>query len=84
MLSLAAGAAIAAAAGAWAVAAVFAAGLVALAMTLVTGLIQARAGLRTWLALLLAPWYVALKAVVQLARLPACCAGSAVRAHRPR
>ena len=33
---------------------------------LVTGLVQARAGLRTWLALLAAPWYVAWKAVVQV------------------
>ena len=38
----------------------------ALALALVTGLIQARAGLRTWLALLAAPWYVGWKAVVQL------------------
>ena len=48
-------------AGAWTPAAIFAAGLLALALTLVTGLIQARAGLRTWLALLVAPWYVALQ-----------------------
>jgi cellulose synthase/poly-beta-1,6-N-acetylglucosamine synthase-like glycosyltransferase len=66
VLSLVAATAIAGAAGAWAVAAVFAGGLVALALTLVTGLIQARAGLRTWLALLAAPWYVAFKAVVQV------------------
>ena len=44
----------------------FAAGLAVLALILVTGLIQARAGLRTWLALLVAPWYLAWKAVVQL------------------
>ena len=31
-----------------------------------TGLVQARAGLRTWLALLAAPWYVAWKAIVQV------------------
>ena len=66
VLSLAAGAAVAAAGAAWAVAAVFAAGLVALAITLAIGLIQARAGLRTWVSLLLAPWYIAFKAVVQL------------------
>jgi hypothetical protein len=35
-------------------------------VTLVTGLVQARAGLRTWLALAAAPWYVAWKAVVQV------------------
>ena len=35
-------------------------------MALVTGLIQARAGLRTWLALCAAPWYLVWKAVVQL------------------
>ena len=37
-----------------------------LALALVTGLIQARAGLRTWLALGTAPWYLAWKAVVQV------------------
>jgi cellulose synthase/poly-beta-1,6-N-acetylglucosamine synthase-like glycosyltransferase len=58
--------ALAAIAGAWAVAAVFATGFLALALTLVTGLVQARAGLRTWLALLAAPWYLAWKAVVQV------------------
>jgi cellulose synthase/poly-beta-1,6-N-acetylglucosamine synthase-like glycosyltransferase len=66
VLSLLLGTALAAAAGAWAVVAVLGAGLVALALTLVTGLVQARAGLRTWLALLAAPWYVGWKAVVQL------------------
>jgi 1,2-diacylglycerol 3-beta-glucosyltransferase len=65
-LSLVVATAIAAVAGAWIVAAVFAAGFLALALTLVTGLIQARAGLRTWMALLAAPWYVGWKAVVQL------------------
>ena len=65
-LALVLATAIAAAAGAWIVAAVFAGGLVALSLTLVTGLLQARAGLRTWLALLAAPWYVCFKAVVQL------------------
>ena len=65
-LSLVVAVALAAAAGAWTVAGVFAAGFLALALTLATGLAQARAGLRTWLALLAAPWYVAWKAVVQL------------------
>jgi cellulose synthase/poly-beta-1,6-N-acetylglucosamine synthase-like glycosyltransferase len=66
VLSLVLGAALAAAAGAWVVAAAMAAGLAATALTLVTGLVQARAGLRTWLALAAAPWYVAWKAVVQV------------------
>jgi cellulose synthase/poly-beta-1,6-N-acetylglucosamine synthase-like glycosyltransferase len=65
-LSLVAGAALAAAGGAWALAGVLIAGLATLASTLAIGLIQARAGVRTWLALLAAPWYVAFKAVVQL------------------
>jgi len=65
VLSLLAAAALAAIAGAWTVTAIFGAGLVALALTLVTGLVQARAGLRTWLALLAAPWYLAWKAAVQ-------------------
>jgi cellulose synthase/poly-beta-1,6-N-acetylglucosamine synthase-like glycosyltransferase len=64
-LSLFVGAGLAALAGALPLAVVFAAGFLTLALTLVTGLIQARAGLRTWLALLAAPWYVAFKAVVQ-------------------
>jgi glycosyltransferase involved in cell wall biosynthesis len=58
--------AVAAIAGAWAVAAVFGAGFALLVVALITGLIQARAGLRTWLALLVAPWYLVWKAVVQL------------------
>jgi len=53
-------------AGAGAVAAVFAAALLVLALVIVTGLIQARAGLRTWLALLAAPWYLAWKIIIQL------------------
>ena len=65
-LSLLAGAGLGAAAGAWSITAILAAGLSALALTIVTGLIQARAGARTWLALLAAPWYVAFKAVVQI------------------
>jgi cellulose synthase/poly-beta-1,6-N-acetylglucosamine synthase-like glycosyltransferase len=66
VVSLLLGAGLAAAAGAWGVAAVFGAGLAALVIALVTGLIQARAGLRTWLALGTAPWYLAWKVVVQL------------------
>jgi cellulose synthase/poly-beta-1,6-N-acetylglucosamine synthase-like glycosyltransferase len=66
VLSLVLATGIAALAGSWIVAAVFAAGFLALALTLVTGLIQARVGLLTWLALLAAPWYVGWKAVVQL------------------
>ena len=31
-----------------------------------TALVQARAGLRTWLALLAAPWYLGWKAIIQL------------------
>ncbi|HSV66384.1 MAG TPA: glycosyltransferase family 2 protein [Mycobacteriales bacterium] len=40
-------------------------GLGLLGLAVVTGLVQARAGVRTWLALLAAPWYVAWKVVVQ-------------------
>jgi hypothetical protein len=58
--------ALAALAGAWAVTAIFAAAFGLLVLALVTGLIQARAGLRTWLALLVAPWYLVWKTVVQL------------------
>lgn len=53
-------------AGAWTIAAIFGGGLLALVATLLTGLIQARVGLRTWLALLAAPWYLGWKAVVQI------------------
>ncbi|HET6953715.1 MAG TPA: glycosyltransferase family 2 protein [Acidimicrobiales bacterium] len=66
VLSLVLGAGLAALAGAWVVAGVLAAGLVAVGLTLVTGLVQGRAGPRTWLALVTAPWYVAWKAVVQV------------------
>ena len=66
VLSLLLAAGLAAIAGAWTVAAIFGAGLLVLAIVLLTGLIQARAGLRTWLALCIAPWYLAWKAVVQL------------------
>ena len=54
------------AAGAWPLVAVFGGGLVALTLALVIGLIQGRAGPRTWLALLAAPWYLGWKAVVHL------------------
>jgi Glycosyltransferase like family 2 len=66
VLSLVLGTALAAVAGAWVAVAVMAGGLAVTALTLVTGLLQARAGLRTWLALAAAPWYVAWKAVVQV------------------
>lgn len=66
VLSLLAGLVLAAAVQAWPLAAIFGAGLATLALVLVTGLVQAGAGLRTWLALLAAPWYVAWKAAVQL------------------
>ena len=62
----------------------FAAGLLALAAVVVIGLIQARAGLRTWLALLIAPWYLAWKVVVQ-ARAPwRACSGARTTTRRPR
>jgi cellulose synthase/poly-beta-1,6-N-acetylglucosamine synthase-like glycosyltransferase len=64
-LSLLLAGAVAAIAGAWTVAAIFGAGFALLVIALVTGLIQARAGLRTWLALLAAPWYLVWKAIVQ-------------------
>jgi len=66
VLSLLLATALAAVAGAWTVATVFGAGLAVLAITIATGLIQARAGLRTWLALFAAPWYLAWKAIVHL------------------
>ena len=65
-LSVFTAAGLAALAGAWTLAAVFGVALAALVLTLVTGLIQARVGPRTWLALLAAPWYVGWKAVVQV------------------
>jgi cellulose synthase/poly-beta-1,6-N-acetylglucosamine synthase-like glycosyltransferase len=66
VLSVLAGLALATVAEAWPLVAVFSAALLVLALVVVTGLIQARAGLRTWLALLAAPWYLGWKAVVQL------------------
>jgi len=65
-LLLALAAVLAALAGSTEMAAVTVAGLGVLTATLATGLVQARAGLRTWLSLLAAPWYVGFKAVVQL------------------
>jgi glycosyltransferase involved in cell wall biosynthesis len=65
-LSLLAGLAIAVIAHAWLVVAVLGGALLTLAFVIVTGLIQARADGRTWLALLAAPWYLGWKAVVQL------------------
>ena len=64
--SLLAGLGLTAVARQWPLAGLFAAGLLALTMVILTGLIQARAGPRTWLALLAAPWYVGWKLVVQL------------------
>jgi cellulose synthase/poly-beta-1,6-N-acetylglucosamine synthase-like glycosyltransferase len=66
VLSLLAGLTLAAVAQAWLAAAVLGAGLLTLALVILTGLIQARAGLRTWIALLVAPWYLGWKAVVQV------------------
>jgi cellulose synthase/poly-beta-1,6-N-acetylglucosamine synthase-like glycosyltransferase len=66
VLSILAGLALAAAAGAPLLAALFGTGLLVLVLVIVTGLIQAGAGLRTWLSLLAAPWYLGWKAVVQL------------------
>jgi cellulose synthase/poly-beta-1,6-N-acetylglucosamine synthase-like glycosyltransferase len=65
-LSLLAALTAAAIAGASTLTAAFGAGLVTLALVIVVGLFQARAGLRTWLALLAAPWYLGWKAVIQL------------------
>jgi cellulose synthase/poly-beta-1,6-N-acetylglucosamine synthase-like glycosyltransferase len=65
-LSLLLALALAGLAHAWAVAGVFAAGLLVLALVIIVGLIQARAGVRTWLALLVAPWYLVWKAIIQL------------------
>jgi cellulose synthase/poly-beta-1,6-N-acetylglucosamine synthase-like glycosyltransferase len=65
-LSLLVGLALTAVAQAWVGAALFGAGLMTLALVIAIGLIQARATLRTWVSLLLAPWYLGWKAVVQL------------------
>jgi hypothetical protein len=65
-LSLVAGVALAALAHSWTLTAIIGAALAALTLVIVTGLVQARAGIRTWLSLLAAPWYVAWKAMIQL------------------
>jgi cellulose synthase/poly-beta-1,6-N-acetylglucosamine synthase-like glycosyltransferase len=65
-LSLVVAAVLAAFAQAWPAVVLFGAGLMVLTLAVVTGLVQARAGLRTWLALLAAPWYIGWKTVVQL------------------
>ena len=65
VLSLVVGAGLAVLAGATAVAGVYAAGLAAIGLTVMTGLVQARAGLRTWAALAAAPVYVVWKGAVQ-------------------
>jgi cellulose synthase/poly-beta-1,6-N-acetylglucosamine synthase-like glycosyltransferase len=64
-LSLLAGLAFSALAQSWALTGVFGAALAMLTLVIVTGLVQARAGIRTWLALLAAPWYVGWKAIIQ-------------------
>lgn len=66
VLSLILGLALAVVAGAWPLAAVFGAGFLTLLLVTATGLVQARAHFRTWVALLAAPWYLGWKAVVQL------------------
>jgi cellulose synthase/poly-beta-1,6-N-acetylglucosamine synthase-like glycosyltransferase len=66
VLSLLVGLVLASVAQALVLTALLGAGLLALAAVIVTGLIQARVGVRTWLALLAAPWYLAWKTVVQL------------------
>ncbi len=58
--------ALAAVVQAWVLAAIYGAALLTLAIVIVIGLIQARAGIRTWLALLAAPWYLAWKTIIQL------------------
>jgi cellulose synthase/poly-beta-1,6-N-acetylglucosamine synthase-like glycosyltransferase len=60
------GAGLATAAGILTLAAVFGVGLALLALALITGLIQSRARMRTWLALAAAPWYLVWKTVIQL------------------
>ena len=66
VLSALLGLALGAAVQAWTIAAVFGGGLLVLGLVLVTGMIQARARPRTWLSLVVAPWYVAWKTVVHL------------------
>jgi Glycosyltransferase like family 2 len=66
VLSLFGGAVLGVVAGSRVLVAVTCVALLALAAALVTALVQSRARLRTWLALVVAPWYVAWKIVVQL------------------
>lgn len=63
--SLLAGLGVAALAGVWTVVGVLVAAIAGLGGALVVGLVQARARARTWLALLVAPWYLAWKLAVQ-------------------
>ena len=65
-VSLLLGGVLALGAGAAMIAAVFAAGFLLLIVALVTGLIQSRAGVRTWLSLVIAPWYLLWKTAVQI------------------
>jgi len=62
--SVLAGIGLAALAGAGPVVAALGAALGLLALTVLTGLVQSRAGVRTWLALAAAPWYVLFKLAV--------------------
>jgi hypothetical protein len=55
---------LAALAGAWPVVIALAGAVGLLALTVCTGLVQSRAGARTWLALAAAPWYVLFKLAV--------------------
>ena len=57
---------LAAVAGVSTLAAVFAGAFAMVVLALLTGLLQARADVRTWLALGVAPWYLVWKAVIQL------------------
>lgn len=65
-VSLLIGTGLAALAGVWTLVLVFVGAVAVLALALVTGLIQARAGVRTWLALATAPWYLAWKVAVHV------------------
>jgi cellulose synthase/poly-beta-1,6-N-acetylglucosamine synthase-like glycosyltransferase len=65
-LSLVAGLTLAALAHSLTLTWIVGAAIAALTLVIVTGLVQARAGIRTWLSLLAAPWYVAWKAMIQL------------------
>jgi cellulose synthase/poly-beta-1,6-N-acetylglucosamine synthase-like glycosyltransferase len=65
-VSLLTGLVLAVVAQAWVLGAIYGAALLTLALVIVIGLIQARAGIRTWLALLVAPWYLAWKTIIQL------------------